>query len=178
MTLKIDQTELIGVKLISKSLHRDSRGHFSKTYSNELFESLGLEKYWSETFFSNSVKNVVRGMHYQKRPFDHDKLVSVIHGSILDVVVCVDPNSPEFQRSIALELDADSPYSVYISKGYAHGFLTKSDEACVLYQTTSVYNSSHDTGVHFESFGYDWPGSDLIVSDRDRMLPLLGDHDW
>lgn len=178
MKSDILDTELSGVKLIKKTFHKDPRGYFSKTFNTELFQQNGLNKDWSETFFSISKKNVLRGMHYQKRPFDHEKLVSVTSGSIIDVIVCVDPNSHEYGQSTGINISAESPFSVYISKGYAHGFFTISHEAGVLYQTSSLHSPEHDTGINFDSFGYEWPSGEIIISERDRALPCIGEHSW
>ncbi|MGH1429892.1 MAG: dTDP-4-dehydrorhamnose 3,5-epimerase family protein [Neptuniibacter sp.] len=178
MSLKIIETELSGVVLVEKTAFEDERGLFSKTYNLDAFADAGLDGIFEETFFSVSKKNVIRGMHYQKKPFEHDKLVSVISGEIVDVLVCIDEDSEEYGHSTAISLSSSSPYSVYIKKGYAHGFLTTSKEAVVLYQTTKGYSPESDTGIHFQSFDYDWRVSEPLISHRDMELPKLGEHEW
>lgn len=176
--MKLIETELSGVILVEKTAFEDERGFFSKTYNQDAFENAGLVGVFEETFFSMSKKNVIRGMHYQKKPFEHDKLVSVISGEIVDVIVCIDNESEEYGCSTEISLSSSSPYSVYIKKGYAHGFLTTSEEAVVLYQTTKGYSPENDTGVHYQSFDYDWPVAEPLISHRDMGLPKLGDHEW
>lgn len=178
MNIQLIDTELSGVKLIKKSIHKDLRGDFSKTFSSELFGRAELNQNWSETFYSKSKRNVLRGMHYQKRPYDQEKLVSVLNGSILDVIVCIDPSSQEYKHFIEIQISAESAFSVYIGKGYAHGFLALSEEADILYQTSSAHSPEHDMGVNYESFDYKWPKCNTIISERDKALPILGEHEW
>jgi len=178
MTLQLVSTKLSGVLLVEKKLHKDNRGVFSKTFNQDQFRQLGLNGDFEETFLSVSAKDVLRGMHYQVNPFSHEKIVSVISGTILDVVVCIDYKSDEYGHFIELEVSSETPYSIYIGKGYAHGFLTTSRNAIVLYQTSCGYNKESDTGIHHRSFNYTWPSNNLIVSDRDKALAPLGSHQW
>ena len=178
MNIQLIDTDLSGVKLIKKSIHKDLRGVFLKTFSSKLFGQAGLNQKWSETFYSKSKRNVLRGMHHQKRPYDQEKLVSVLNGSILDVIVCIDPSSQEYKNFIEIHISAESATSLYIGKGYAHGFLTLSERADVLYQTSSAHSPEHDVGVNYDSFGYKWPKCKKVVSERDKALPILGEHEW
>ena len=175
---KIEETGLSNLLKIEKTNFMDDRGLFSKTFSKEHLIRAGLNGDLSEVFYSVSKKDVIRGMHYQKRPFEHDKIVSVVDGAILDVVVNVERNTEHYGQWKKFFLSSDSGCSIYIGAGYAHGFLTLTDSATVLYQTTSSHNLTADTGVNWQSFGFEWPVAKPIISDRDKSLPMLGENEW
>lgn len=171
--MKVKKTKLPGVFEIESFLHSDSRGRFVKTFNSEIFKEKKLNSDFKESFYSVSQKNVIRGMHFQTPPFDHEKLVYVLSGEIVDVVVDVRKESPTYGQYIALDLSEDNCKSIYIGKGFAHGFLTKSKTAIVHYMTTSVYSKYHDSGIKWNSFGYEWDVSNPIVSDRDVQFDSL-----
>ena len=106
-------------------------------------------------------------MHFQIPPRDHAKLVTVIQGTIIDVILDIRKNSPTFGRHVEIELSRENRRSIYIARGLAHGFGTLSDSAIAYYMVTSEYSPEHDRGIRFDSFGYRWPISTPIVSDRD-----------
>lgn len=166
------------VTRVKKPIFSDARGLFSKTFSDDVQLQYGESIDLSEVFYSISAKNVLRGMHYQKRPNDHVKLVSVIKGSVLDVVVNIDPDSPSCGDFEEFEIDEDSNFSILIPPGYAHGFLSTSSDSILLYHTSSSHSADSDTGVRWDSFGYSWPVENPILSERDQNLPKFGDNVW
>lgn len=166
------------VLLVEKPKIGDSRGLFSKTFGERVKSQSGIELSFAEVFYSVSSKNVLRGMHYQKRPDDHYKLISVIKGSVLDAVVDIDPLSPSYGDSRAYDIDENSNFSILIPPGLAHGFLAKCDDTIMLYHTTSVHAPASDTGVRWDSFGLNWPISSPIISERDQNLPAFGESQW
>lgn len=165
--MKINKTLLSGVHEIENVVFSDDRGSFVKTFNADVFIDYGLNFEFKESFYSVSKKDVIRGMHFQMPPMDHEKLVYVISGEILDVVVDVREGSPTYGQYITIELNDLNCKSIYIEKGFAHGFLTKSESATVCYMTTSVYSKDHDTGIKWDSFGFDWNVNDPVVSARD-----------
>lgn len=158
---------------IENNIFDDYRGRFVKTFHADIFTENGLATDFKESFYSVSKKNVLRGMHYQLPPCDHSKLVYVIHGKILDVVVDVREDSETFGEYYSAELSCLNAKSLYIGKGFAHGFLTISESAVVVYMTTTVHNPELDTGVRWDGFGYKWPVSRPIISSRDKSFKKL-----
>lgn len=159
-----------GLYLVSNFLARDERGMFVKTFHENKFHEIGFNDYFKESYYSQSFKNVIRGMHFQISPFDHEKLVYVTAGKILDVVLDLRTKSPTYGKYEIIELN-EFKHSVFIPKGCAHGFLTLSDKATVVYNVSTVYTPEADKGVLWKSFGFSWPAEYPIVSQRDTSFP-------
>jgi dTDP-4-dehydrorhamnose 3,5-epimerase len=165
-------TNLLGVLLLDNFVNRDKRGLFVKTFHAVQFQTGGLATGFRESYYSISQRGVLRGMHFQLPPYEHDKLVYVTEGEILDVIVDLRRASPTFGQHLAVTLPAHTQ-AIYIPKGCAHGFLTLSDSATVVYNVTSEYEPSADAGVRWDSFGFEWPISQPIISDRDAAFEAL-----
>ena len=148
-----------------------------KTYHKPEFSQLGIDYEVAEEFFSVSKKNVLRGMHFQKPPHDAVKLVYCIHGSVLDVLVDLRKSSPSFKCCKSIELSAANHLILMIPSGFAHGFLALEDDTVMVYKASFTYAPDHDTGIHWDSFGFDWPLRNPLTSERDAALPRLGDCD-
>ena len=170
----IKPTFLDGVFEIENNQFEDQRGLFVKTFHAGEFEEHGLNSDFRESFYSVSKKNVLRGMHFQLPPNDHAKLVYVLHGSILDVVVDVRKKSSTFGQFYSKKLSFDNAQSLYMEKGFAHGFLALSETATVIYLTTTEHAPDSDTGIRWDSFGFNWQGiNQPIISARDSRFPSL-----
>jgi len=170
----VKATQLDGVFEIENKVFEDHRGKFVKTFHEDAFKSHGLEYDFKESFYSVSKKNVLRGMHFQLPPHDHAKLVYVTDGEILDVAVDIRKNSPTFGEYFSTKLSSGNAKSLYMSKGFAHGFLTLSNSATVTYLTTTIHAPEHDSGIRWDSFGFDWWGCDNpIISNRDEAFEGL-----
>jgi dTDP-4-dehydrorhamnose 3,5-epimerase len=170
----VKETILEGVYELENKKHEDHRGSFIKIFHKGVFEENGLEHEFKESFYSVSKKNVLRGMHFQKPPHDHAKLVYVTDGEILDVAVDIRKGSPTFGKFYSTSLSDLNVKSLYMNKGFAHGFLTLSESATVTYLTTSEHAPEADSGIRWDSFGFDWCGViNPIISERDsRFLGL------
>ena len=173
--MKFDSAAPGEVRLIHLNPFEDTRGIFVKVHHRELFAQHGISDEFVEDFFTISSKGVLRGMHMQIPPHQHAKLVTCIHGSILDVVLDLRKNSPTFGRHMAMELTEKNRFAVYIPAGFAHGFLALSDSTSVYYKTTAVHHPEADCGVRFDSFGFEWPIAAPILSERDQRLPAFAD---
>ena len=169
----VTEQPLPGVFILNIPRFNDHRGVFLKTFSEDIFVSLGIEFQVCEQFITCSHLNVLRGMHYQAAEAAHMKLVSCPIGRILDVIVDIRPGSQRFNQPFAIELGANRPQAMLIGKGYAHGFLTLEDQSWVHYLTSSVHSPSLDKGVHWASINFDWPFQTPIMSDRDRTFPSI-----
>ena len=161
------------VYLIEFFRSEDSRGYFGKTFSSCFFQRHNIKFSPQESFFSISSKNVLRGLHFQRSPFSHSKLVFCSFGSFLDVIVDVRQDSPNYNKPISFTLDDQCPHALYIGKGYAHGFYTLSDHCITNYMTNSPYSQEHDDGILWNSIDFDWPCINPIISDRDRSLSSI-----
>ena len=165
--MKIERTFLEGVFIINNFNAFDDRGSFVKTYNKSSFKQLNLNFEIKESYFSVSKKNVIRGMHFQLPPHEHEKLVFVPKGSILDVIIDLRKNSPTYKKYISVELSEENKRSIYIPKGLAHGFKSMDDNTITVYNVTSEYNSNADNGILYNSFGFDWQVKNPIISQRD-----------
>lgn len=173
--MKAKPTALAGVMLLENFVSQDKRGIFVKTFHASSFQESSLTVDFQESYYSVSHKDVVRGMHFQLPPHEHDKLVYVTQGKILDVIVDLRVASPSYQQHVAIPLDEHTT-AVYIPRGCAHGFLTLSETATVVYNVTSVYEPAADAGIRWDSIGFAWPTQTPIVSDRDAAFGSLAEY--
>lgn len=152
----------------------DQRGVFFKTFHIGVFQDLGLETNWKEEYFSLSHKNVIRGMHFQTPPMDHAKIVTCLSGSVVDVVLDLRKNSPTYLEYADFRLTAGTENKmVYIPTGCAHGFLALQNHTLLQYKVSSIYSPENDSGISWDSFGFDWGVNSPIISERDIQQPSL-----
>ena len=173
--MELIPTPLEGCYQVCPFFAHDERGVFVKTFHAESFLALGLTTKWSEEYYSSSRKGVIRGMHFQSPPHDHEKLVYCIQGRALDVVLDLRKGASTYGRYFAVELDSARGHGVMIPKGMAHGFLALTENVLMTYKVTSVYAPESDAGIRWDSFGLDWGIDCPIVSSRDRAHPIFAD---
>ena len=169
---KID-TPLAGAFLVRPPLFTDARGGFVKTFHRNVFSGFGVAPDWAEEFYSTSAKGVIRGMHFHNPPADHAKYVVCLSGAVRDVIVDLRRASTTYGHHFSAELSAENRLGFYIPSGFAHGFLSLTENSLMLYKTTTVHTPSCDAGIRWDSFGYDWRVSNPIISARDASLPAL-----
>lgn len=168
--MEISRTTFEGLFIIKTYFAKDKRGIFNKVYNKNFYKKHNLNTNFEELFYSESQKNVIRGMHFQTPPFEHEKLVFVLKGSVIDVVLDIRKNSDKYGNFFELKMSSNEGMAIYIPKGFAHGFKSLEDETIICYLTTKVYDSKHDSGIRYDSFGYDWQLKNPIVSDKDKKL--------
>lgn len=169
----INDINIPDIKIIELFDNKDNRGEFVKLYNEEFYLDKEINFSIKELYYSVSNKNVVRGMHFQLPPFDHEKVVHLISGKIVDVVVDLRKKSCMYGKYTAIELSGINKKAIYIPKGFAHGFITLEDNTIMQYCVSSVYNRDCDSGIRYDSFGYDWSSNgDLVISERD--LSFIG----
>jgi len=168
--MKIEHTNFDDLYTINYKSFTDSRGEFVKTIHEETFAEAGVDWKFTESFYSLSHKNVIRGMHFQFPPHSHDKLVYVVTGKIIDVVLDIRNNSNTFGKCFAVEISAEKRNAIYIGKGFAHGFLSLEDNTIVEYHTTTSQNRDAEGGIKWDSFNFDWGVTDPILSERDSSF--------
>ena len=171
--MELIPTSLEGCFQVRPFFAQDERGTFIKTFHAERFSELGLPTKWREEYYSSSRKGVIRGMHFQTPPHDHEKLVYCMRGCVLDVVIDLRRQSATFGRHIAVEMDAARGHGLMIPKGMAHGFLALTDDVLMSYKVTTVYAPANDAGIRWDSIGVDWGVPDFVVSARDRAHPTF-----
>ena len=174
---KIQPIPLDGAFIITLPASADDRGTFVKTYSETVFRNAGIDFTLRESYFSFSKKDVIRGMHFQLPPHQHSKIVFCPEGAILDVIVDLRKNSSTYRQFYAHELSADNNKAVFIPEGFAHGFKSLTDNSLTCYLVSSEYNKAHDTGIRYDSIGFDWDVMDPVLSARDLSFVAMGEFE-
>lgn len=172
--MEIVKELLAGCYLLKPKKFIDNRGVFVKTYHESDLNRLGINFIMSEEFYSISYKNVIRGMHFQLPPHDHDKLVYCSQGAVLDVLLDLRAGS-EYGKVVSVELTEENSYIVFIPKGIAHGFVALSKQALMHYKTSTIHAPSSDFGIRWDSFGFEWNIDRPIISLRDQGHLMLND---
>jgi dTDP-4-dehydrorhamnose 3,5-epimerase len=178
--MEVRTTHIPDVKIMVPKKFGDHRGFFSETYSYPKYVRNGIDLRFVQDNHSLSVsKGVVRGLHYQIGAAAQDKLVRVIRGAILDVAVDIRRGSPTFGKHVADVISAENWRQIFVPVGFAHGFVTLEPNTEVIYKVSSEYSPKDERGIRWNdpALGIDWGISeaDAILSDRDRVHPLLQD---
>ncbi len=173
--MKVSKTPLAGVLIIEPRVFHDERGFFKETYSAQRYrDQAGIALPLVQDNCSRSGKNVLRGLHFQKtRP--QGKLISVSYGTVLDVTVDINPDSPTFARHVAIEISDTNHKQVWVPPGYAHGFCVISEQADLHYKCTDYYHPDDEAGLAWDCprLAIPWPTSQPRLSEKDRHHPNL-----
>ncbi|MEZ0323909.1 MAG: dTDP-4-dehydrorhamnose 3,5-epimerase [Hydrogenothermaceae bacterium] len=181
MPFEFKMLEIPEVILIKPKVFKDERGFFLEVYKKSDFEKFGIDTDFIQDNHSGSVKGVLRGLHYQKHPKAQGKLVRCIKGKIFDVAVDIRKNSKTFGKYVFAELSEENKHILWIPKGFAHGFLTLSDYAEIIYKVSGAeYSPEHDAGIIYNDpdINIKWPLEEIkeiILSEKDKKLPKLRD---
>ena len=175
--MKVEETKIKGVKILTPLIHSDRRGSFFETFKSTLFRTLDLPINFRQDNQVMSNKNVLRGLHYQLR-YPQGKLVQVVYGSILDVAVDIRLGSATFGEHYAVNLSSKNKKIFYIPEGFAHGYLVLSKFSIVLYKCTNIYNPSDEYGIKWDDpdLNINWGNSCPIISEKDKRFPYLKDQ--
>jgi dTDP-4-dehydrorhamnose 3,5-epimerase len=175
--MTIEKTILDGVLILNNFFAEDKRGVFVKTFNSNNFLDNNINFEIRESYFSISQKDVIRGMHFQLPPHDHQKLVYVPQGAIIDVVVDLRKDSETYKKFISVELSQENRKSIFIPKGMAHGFKSLEDNTITVYNVSKEYSPDSDSGIRFDSFGFEWMTQDRVLSVRDISFTTLETFD-
>ena len=178
MPFEFEKQKIKEVILITPKVFGDSRGFFMETYKKTDFEANGIIGEFNQDNHSKSSKGVLRGLHYQKEPFEQAKIVRCIKGKIFDVAVDIRKKSSTFGKYVKVELSEDNKKMLYIPKGFAHGFVALSDEVEIVYKTQGEYNPDADRGIIWndKDININWEiDFEPILSDKDKNHPNLKD---
>ncbi len=168
---------LNGAYLLTLPSSHDIRGTFVKAFHETSLKKLGIDFTLRESYFSFSKKDVIRGMHFQLPPMQHSKIVFCPQGAILDVIVDLRRGSPTYKQYFAHELSGENHKACYIPEGFAHGFKSLTDDALTYYLVSSEYSQAHDTGIRYDSIGFDWQVESPIISARDLSFVGMGEFE-
>jgi dTDP-4-dehydrorhamnose 3,5-epimerase len=174
--VKFHRTALDGAWLIEPELLSDVRGSFARTFCIDEFKERGLDVAVAQCSLSrNRLVGTLRGLHFQRSPLEEVKLVRVQRGAIWDVIVDLRKGSPTFRSWYSTILTADNACAVYVPKGFAHGFMTLTEDAEVFYQMSACHVPKMAWGVRWDDpdIAIEWPAEPTVISERDRALPLL-----
>lgn len=174
--MQTEPTTLDGVRIVTPDIFRDRRGYFMETHHRQRYAAAGIDVDFVQDNLSYSVRGTLRGLHFQKtRP--QAKLISVLWGEIFDVAVDVRPGSAGFGRWFGVHLSAEDGRQLFVPAGFAHGFCVLSLRAQVHYKCSDFYAPEDEGGVVWSDprIGIDWPVRSPLVSEKDRLLPTLGE---
>ena len=182
--MNIIETPLKGVLIIEPRIFKDARGYLFESFSQREFDRsvspiLGYDVRFVQDNESMSSYGVMRGLHYQRMPYTQSKLVRCVKGAVLDVAVDIRRGSPSFARWVAIEISARRWNQLLVPKGFAHGFLTISDDVEFEYKCDNLYNKAAEGSIRYDdpTINIDWlgllNGIEPVLSEKDKNAPGL-----
>ena len=176
MSFEFIPQKIKDVILVKPKVFGDNRGFFAETYKKSDFVSNGITAEFVQDNHSKSSAHVLRGLHYQTKPYEQAKLVRCISGRINDVAVDIRPDSETFGKYVKVELSEENKNMLYIPEGFAHGFVVLSDSAEILYKTSCEYAPQADRGIIWndKDINIDWEiDFEPVLSEKDKVQPPL-----
>ncbi|MGE5522714.1 MAG: dTDP-4-dehydrorhamnose 3,5-epimerase [Rhodospirillaceae bacterium] len=174
--MKFNKTPLHGAYTIELEKRGDDRGFFARLFCEKEFADAGLVNHFVQINNSlSSSKGTLRGMHYQLPPAAEVKVVRCVKGALFDVIVDLRPDSPTFRRAFGAELTAENRRMMYVPRGFAHGFVTLTDNVEAFYLVSAFYSPENERGLRFNdpAVEIEWPIEPVEISDKDRKWPDL-----
>ncbi len=178
--MKVTATKIKDVLIIEPEVFEDERGWFMESYSKKKLAELGVNADFVQDNHSFSkLKGTLRGLHFQNIPHPQAKLTTCTRGAVLDVAVDLRKNSPTYKKWVAVELTEKNKKQLLIPRGFAHGFITLTDNTEFQYKLDNYYNKESDRGIRFNDpeIGIDWGDENPMLSEKDRNAPFLKDSD-
>lgn len=178
--MKKINTELPGVYIIETKVFGDHRGWFMETWSEEKYKKIGFNQCFVQDNHSfTAKKGTLRGLHFQNNPMAQCKIVRCITGAVIDVAVDIRKGSPNYLKWVSVELSAENKRQLFIPRGFAHGFLTLTDNVEFVYKVDNLFSVECDRSIRFDdpNISVDWGIIDPILSEKDLKAPLLADSD-
>ena len=178
--MNVIKTDVLDLYILEPKVFGDNRGWFMESWSQRMLEEIGIYYDFVQDNHSFSAKKgVLRGLHFQKGVYAQAKLVRCVKGAVLDVGVDLRKGSPTYKKWVAVELSAGNKRQFLIPRGFAHGFLTLTDDVEFLYKADNYYSPSSDCCIRWNDpdIGIDWDVYDPILSKKDCSAPMLKDID-
>ena len=174
--MKATETRLKGVFVLEPQVFGDARGWFMESWSQRKMEESGIKVDFVQDNQSFSAqKGTLRGLHYQLNPKCQAKLLRCTRGRIFDVAVDIRKGSPQYGQWVGVELSAENKKQLFIPRGFAHGFITLTDDVEVQYKADNYYAPECDGNIRWNDpdIGVEWPIEPVILSEKDQQAPLL-----
>ncbi len=169
------ETFIKGLFVVEPELKKDARGYFTRIYCQDEFTQHGVDfKIAQMNRSASDKKGTIRGLHYQKKPYDEAKYTQCIQGEIFDVALDLRINSPTFGKWFGINLSAENMKMLYIPEGMAHGNQTLVDNTTIQYPASQFYTPGKEQGVRWDDpyFNIVWPIKKIIISDKDKNWPF------
>ena len=174
--MNVIETALAGVRILEPQVFGDARGWFMESWSKKKMEDAGITVDFVQDNHSFSAqKGTLRGLHYQLNPMAQAKLLRVSRGAIFDVAVDIRRGSPTYTKWVGVELTAENYRQLFIPRGFAHGFITLTDDVEVQYKADNFYAPTCDGNIRWDDpeIGVAWPLAPVVLSEKDAKAPLL-----
>ena len=174
--MKVTETKLKGVYVVEPQVFGDARGWFTESWSEKKLVGAGIMADFVQDNHSYSAqKGTLRGLHYQLNPMCQAKMLRCTRGKIFDVAVDIRKGSPQYGQWVGVELSAENHKQLFIPRGFAHGFITLTDDVEVQYKADNYYAPECDGNIRWDDpeINVEWPIEPVILSDKDRVAPLL-----
>lgn len=178
--MQVSTTEFPGVLIIDPKVHRDGRGFFLESWNRERFRQAGIDAdFIQDNHAYSKGAGVLRGLHFQAPPTAQSKLVWVTRGAVLDLVVDIRRGSPTFGQWGQLTLSSQNFIRLFIPKGFAHAYLTLTEETEFFYKVDAPYSPKDEGGIRWDDpdLAISWPVQHPVLSDKDAGLPRLRDFE-
>ena len=177
--MKFTLTKIKDLIILEPKISEDNRGYFIESYNQKKFEKIVGKVLFVQDNESKSSFGVLRGLHFQKPPFDQAKLVRCIEGKVLDIAVDLRNGSKTYGQYLAIELSSENKKQLFVPRGFAHGFLVLSEFAIFTYKVDNIYAPNYDSGICWNdpTLNIDWgiDKSQIVVSEKDSKLSFFSD---
>ena len=178
MIMQVIDTILEGVKIVVPKVFFDDRGYFFESFNDKEFREKVCDTTFVQDNQSKSCKGTLRGLHWQAPPFAQSKLVRVTKGAVIDVAVDIRVGSPTFGKHVAVELTDENNLQLFIPRGFAHGFISLTDNVIFQYKCDNLYNKESERAVRWDSINWDLEKYNIetpLLSDKDKVHKLLSE---
>ena len=174
--MNVIETTLAGVLILEPKVFGDARGWFMESWSKKKMEDAGIfVDFVQDNHSFSAEKGTLRGLHYQLNPMAQAKLLRVSRGTIFDVAVDIRRGSPTYAKWVGIELSAENHRQLFIPRGFAHGFITLTNDVEVLYKADNLYAPEYDGNIRWDDpeIGIKWPIAPVVLSEKDAAAPAL-----
>lgn len=174
------ETPIPGLVVYEPAVFYDERGYFFESYNQRTWVEAGIHAGFVQTNQARSTRGVLRGLHYQTGEMAQAKLVRVVEGEVLDVAVDIRPDSPTYGKWYSIRLSAGNKRQLFVPRGFAHGYVVLSETAEFVYKCDNFYSKAHEGGIRYDdpslNINWEFELSGVLVSEKDKTLPFLGQH--
>ena len=174
--MNVIETELADVRILEPQVFGDARGWFMESWSKKKMEDAGIfADFVQDNHSFSAQKGTLRGLHYQLNPMAQTKLLRASRGAIFDVAVDIRRGSPTYAKWVGVELSAENHRQLFIPRGFAHGFITLTDDVEVQYKADNFYAPECDGNIRWDDpeIGVKWPLAPIVLSEKDTNAPFL-----